>query len=478
MTALVTAAPATATIAETLARFTTRLRIEDVPDDVTQLARSCLLYGLGIALCGTGERTAAIGARAARSMDGGAPGTATILLDGRRAGLPNAIMANTALFHARAQEDTCGTAHLGAVMIPLMLGLVETKAAALDNFLPALIAGYEVGGQLEAALAADTLAAGFRASALYGLIGATAAACRLLALDTATTRVALAHAVAFNGGNTQTIAEGSDEWRFQLGMAGQAALSAVELAMAGSSGAREAFEGKFGFARAFAKRPLEAAALGALGKDWIMRRVMFKPFPVCAHNQSAVAGAIAMRSRLTGLQAERIEVHVNPYMVPGMQLAGPFSRSSETLLSTPFCVASALVRGRVEIADLAVFDDRAVQDLTARITVVPDPAIGYPASEILYFPKQGEVVRHAERVTAKDYTYDLAQTLAQLRRMGADLGIPPQALAGLHAFVMGLPSGHIGSVAEAFAAGAGKAPAAAASSAAAALDAGKWRATS
>ena len=440
------------TVTERLAAFTAGLRIEDVPDAVVHMARSCLLYGYGIALCGKNERTAAIGERAARSMDGGASGPATVLIDGRDAPLPSALMANTALFHARAQEDTCGTAHLGAVIIPLLTGLIEAKGAKTANLLPAVIAGYEVGGQLEAALARDTLAAGFRASALYGLIGATAAACRLLELDVTVTRHALAHAVAFDGGNAQTIAEGSDEWRFQLGMAGQSALSAVELAIAGSVGARNAFEGKFGFARVFAKRELAAGDLDALGRDWVQMRVMFKPYPVCAHNQSAVAGAIAMRPRLAGAEAERIEVHVNPYMVPGMTLKGPFSRSSETLLSTPFCVATALVRGRVEITDLDVHDDVAVQALIDKIEVVSNPDIGYPASEIFYYPRKGDVVRHAERVTPMDYTFGIDRTLLQLRRMAKDLCIDPRAMDGLSAFVTALPAGNLDLLREAFAA--------------------------
>ena len=138
------------TVTERLAAFTAGLRIGDVPDDVVNMARSCLLYGYGIALCGKNERTAAIGQRAAHSMDGGAGGPATILIDGRRAPLASALMANTALFHARAQEDTCGTAHLGAVIIPLLTGLIEAKGAKTANLLPAVIAGYEVGGQLEA----------------------------------------------------------------------------------------------------------------------------------------------------------------------------------------------------------------------------------------------------------------------------------------------------------------------------------------
>ena len=87
-----------------------------------------------------------------------------------------------------------------------------------------------------------------------------------------------------------------------------------------------------------------------------------------------------------------------------------------------------------------------------KIEVVSNPAIGYPASEIFYYPRQGEVVRHAEMVTPMDYTFGIDRTLAQLRRMAGDLGIAPRVMDGLNAFVTALPAGNLDLLREAFAA--------------------------
>jgi 2-methylcitrate dehydratase PrpD len=438
-----------AAVVERLAAFVQNFRVCDAPPDVVGLARSCLLYGLGVAACGLATLPARVGADAITSIESN-PGPATVLNSGLKTSIAGALVANTALFHARAQEDTCGTAHLGAVLIPLLLAIAEAKSLGLENLLPALIVGYEVGGQLEAELAADTLASGFRATPLYGLIAASAAASRLLGLDKPTTANALSFAVAFDGSNVQTIADGSDEWRFQLGVSAQSALTAVQLAIAGASGSKRAFEGKFGFARVFAKREFPMRLFDELGANWILRRVMFKPYPICQHNQSAAAGAIRIRDRLRNSNADRIEVHISPYMVPGMLLKGPFARASETLLSTSFCVACAISRGRVEIDDLEAFDDPDINRLNALVTLVPTERLRYPASEIVAFEGDKEIARHAEIVTEIDFNYSFAQSKAQLERMFEDRGLPPEALETLERFVERLPSGNLSEVITAF----------------------------
>jgi 2-methylcitrate dehydratase PrpD len=248
----------------------------------------------------------------------------------------------------------------------------------------------------------------------------------------------------------QTIADGSDEWRFQLGVSAQSALTAVQLAMVGASGSARAYEGKFGFARVFAKREFPMRLFDRLGSCWILRKVMFKPYPICQHNQSAAAGAIRIRDRVRNSKVDRIEVQVNPYMVPGMLLKGPFTRASETLLSTSFCVACAISRGRIEIDDLEAFDDPEINRLNALVTLVPTDRLGYPASEIVAFEGDKEIARHSEIVTESNFNYSLEQSKAQLERMFEDRHLPSESLKMLERFVERLPSGNLSEVMTAF----------------------------
>ncbi len=269
----------TDTAAGKLARFIESITIEGIPPDVQEKARCCLLYGLGIGLCSAGTSFAAVSARAAEVLSTPVPNGATVLRTGSTRGVNAALLANAALLHGRCQEDTSGTAHLGVIVIPLMLALWETRGIPASRLLPALVAGYEVGGLLEAAFARQTVRAGFRASPIYGVFAAAAAACKLLDLPAAVTRSALAHAAAFAGGTLQALGEGTDEWRYQVGIAAESGLVATELARAGATGAQFALEGPQGFARSFAHAALPETLCDRLGTDWTIRREPSSPIP-------------------------------------------------------------------------------------------------------------------------------------------------------------------------------------------------------
>src|SRR5690606_27640130 len=213
------------TLTRTLAKFTTGLTHQSIPAEVVEKARVCLLNGYGIGLGSHGTPYAPVARRAAIAMDGGRPGDATLLCDGRKVSVPGAALANSALFHGRAQEDPCGAAHLGAIMIPLLTALAEARDYPMSRFIPALVAGYEAGGLLEAAYAGRTTPAGLRASPLYGTIAAAAAAAGLMELDEERTAAAIANAASFAGGILQSFADGTDEWRYQVGVAARNGLA-------------------------------------------------------------------------------------------------------------------------------------------------------------------------------------------------------------------------------------------------------------
>jgi len=138
------------TIAEDLARFTSRLEPSNIPEPIWRKAQTCLLNGYGIAMAGLATPYEPVARKASLSMYSG-PGESTLLGSGEKTSVTGAALANSALFHGRGQEDTCGAAHLGAVIIPLLMALIESGRGKLDDLIPALVAGYEVGGLFEVA---------------------------------------------------------------------------------------------------------------------------------------------------------------------------------------------------------------------------------------------------------------------------------------------------------------------------------------
>lgn len=441
------------TLSSAIARFTSRLDAGTIPADVMEKARTCLLNAYGMALDGHATPYAKVARCAAIAMDGEVADGATLLGDGRTTTIGGACLANAALFHGRAQEDTCGAAHFGTILIPLLTAMLEGRRYPTERLLPALIAGYEAGGLLEKAFAGHTTPAGFRSSAIYGVVAAAAAAARMMELTVEQTAAALSNAVSLTGGVLQSFADGTDEWRYQVGHAGRTGLLAAELARCGSVSAPLAFEGKSGLARAFAKQACDVDDLaGRLGQDWAMFRVAFKPYPVCAFNQTPVTAALALREELAGTELAEVRVRMNPYETgyAGMDAVGPFSTISGTLMSIPFCIATTLLYGAPDMARMTTYDDPSVAALIGRIRLVPDEGVPVLSSVIEAETMDRRRLVREQPMTPADYSYDRATVSALVRRIGREEAVPDAAFDAVEDFVARLPDAPVGQVVAAF----------------------------
>jgi 2-methylcitrate dehydratase PrpD len=437
-----------------MANFVYDLDIKTLPMEVVEKARACVLNGYGIALGSHTTPFFSVAAEAALAMDGERTQGATLLRDGRKSTVAGAALANAALFHGRAQEDSCGVAHFGAILLPLLTALVEAKEGPVERLLPALIAGYEVGGLLETAYSATTTGKGLRASPLFGTIAAAAAVAKFRGLRAERTAAAISNAASFTGGILQSFGDGTDEWRYQVGVAGRNGLAAARLAEAGSVSAPEAFEGRSGFVRAYVGSDCDVDALvSKLGVEWSVLKVTFKPYPVCALNQTPVIATLALRERLNGHKPTAVRIRMNPTCVgyAGMNSVGPFRSLSGSLMSIQFCIATTLIYGSPSVARMSDFDDQAVNALMSRIEPIADANYGLLACHI-----EADVADEAQPLSVErrtdhtEYSYDLSQVSALIRRIGEETGVLQHAYDCLERFVEALPRADIADVLEAF----------------------------
>lgn len=425
-------------VAEALAEFVVSLDAGALPERIRERARACVLNGLGMAIAGADVPHVATARRAALAMDGGAGGPATVLGTGQRTSLAGALLANATLFHARTQDDTCGAAHFGATLLPLLIGLMEVRGLPPAALLPALVAGYEVGGALELHGAVRSSGNGFRASSIYGAVAAAAGAARAIGLGVEATAAAIANAMSFAGGSVVAFGAGSDEWRYQLGAAAVTGLQAACLAEAGSRSARLAAEAPCGFFDMFCRTVPDPRTLTAgLGTDWALDRVMFKPFPVCAFNQAPVQAALELAPRVAGAGIAGAELRLNPAEATyaGMDSRGPFASLSATLMSAPFCVAHALVRGAPTIAGMQRFDDAQVNALAARIDLVADADMPRLSCELAITTDAGTHARLRLDRSAADYGFDLEGTRNLIGSVFRAEGIGADRLARVEGLV-------------------------------------------
>ncbi len=442
------------TLSQSIARFSHQLKVDVIPPEILEKARTCLFYNAGVALGSNMTPYAATARRAAIAMHGVTADGATLLGDGRKSAILGALVANSAMFHGRTQDDTCGAAHLGAMIIPTLIALIETRRYPVARLLPALVAGYEVGGGLEIAGASGSTQAGFRASPVFGSIAVAAACAKIMDLTESQIAAAIANAASFAGGTLQAFDDGTEEWRYQLGVAALNGLLSAELAAAGSLSSSRALEGGSGFFRAFARLDIDAGAIiGRLGQEWSLQRVTFKPFPVCAFNQTPVTAALRLRKTLGSRRVERAEVRMNPYETgyAGIDSKGPFSTISGTLMSIPFCIAQSILRGAPTMTSMTSYNDVEVNTLARSIALIGDPALPRLSCSITLDLEDGTSLSEKMVCSTQDYNFPTVIAEKLVRDIGEEMRIPAAAYNLVVNFARNLPSGSIDDVLNAFA---------------------------
>lgn len=418
-------------IAKALAEFTYQLDFDKVPDDVKEKVKTCFMNSIGIGVSGY-ELGPAIHARtvAKEFEQAGAGRKATLLMDGTALSMPGAVLANTVLFHSRAQEDTLGGVHNGTMIVPVVLAVAENFDCTGKDILEATLAGYEVTAVLERKMAKKSTPMGFRPSALYVGFGAAAAAARLMKLNADQIADAIRIIASFVGGIQESFAAGTSEWFYQNGCAARNALYAAMLARDGVTGAKSAFDGYKGFMNVFAggtDYELVREGLENLGKEWRIRNVTFKFNPCCAIAQTPfiVSCELATEKNIDHTQIEEIHYHMNPFdsNYPGTKGKGPFVSDTQTTMSCAFNVANAIVNRKCTKKGQQVFDDERILNLVDRTTVVDDDHYPILCGKIVIKMKDGTVYEKEMMITEEYYQLSWEENAKLMMNVHEEVGI-------------------------------------------------------
>ena len=394
---------------------------------MVEKARVTLLHDLSVALAGYRETEPA--ARLAAEYGAVTSGGARLLVTGETVAVHAAALAHGALIHARTQDDSQLSAqmHLGCTTLPALLALGDRDDRSGEDFLAAMIVGYEVATVIGRDASRAATARGFRQASIFGSFAAAAACARLLGLDHAGVRSALALAASFGGGVNQTWASGGQEWQYQVGAASGNGLTAALLASLGVIGAPDALEGAAGFYRAFTDEPRHSQPVGDLGRHWNVLDVSFKPHPVCAINQNPTDVALRlMREHQVPLASiDEIELYLPPHQAryPAIDHPGPFGSAGAALMSAQFCVVVAMSRGQIGVADLQSELTPAEQALVRKFLVVDAPDLTENSCRLVVRAGSAEIVEgHTASPSDGSWGRDRALELVGLLQPEMPLG--------------------------------------------------------
>ena len=256
---------------------------------------------------------------------------------------------------------------LSVVTAALGASIDRRGGCAPDDALVALAIGVDVASGL--GIAATSPLKFFR-PATAGCIGAALAVARLERVERLEDVLGLAY--SFCSGTMQAHVEGSIALPLQIANAARSAILAVDLVKAGLTGPHDALEGPFGYFNLIDDGVL-ASYTEAIGERWLISAVSTKPYPSGRASHATLATIADWGYRAD--QIDRIELFVPPLI---KRLVGRPMEAGMTpayaRLCMPLLVALMATDGLIDPRRFtsATFDDPAIQDLAARVSINQD----------------------------------------------------------------------------------------------------------
>jgi len=369
-----------------LARFAANLEYGQLPRDVIEKTKICVLDALGCMLNGSTQPWGKIIGKYAKAVGG--KEESVLVGSSQKVSAGSAALAHGTMAHAFEADDVYIPAihHPGAVVVPAALATAEREGSSGKDLVAAVVAGYEIMNRIGRAFTESHLLRGFFPTGTNGTFGAAAAAGRLLNLTEEQMIDALGIAGNQSAGIFEGVKEGRMTKRFGSGRAAQSGLLAADLARLGFTGPTSVVEGDWGYLRVYSDRWDMAPVTDELGKTFTLMETTFKPYPCCKALHAAIDGVLGLKAQ-NSMDPEQVgEIIIGGYekLVKMHDIYEP-STSMAAQFSIPYVVAYAFLKGR---PGLEAFTDRAIRDgrvlaFARKVKTVVDPEVApyFPANE-------------------------------------------------------------------------------------------------
>jgi len=171
------------------ARFIVEMNWEDLPEEVQNKIKMCLMDDLSATISGTQAEVSRIATEFASSCMPGEQ--ATILVHGEKATAAGAAFANASAANGLDTDDGARYAygHAGAQVFPAALAVAEAEGSSGARLLSGMVAGYEVAPRIGRCWHDDHVI--YQACGSWGSVACAAVAAHLLGLDPEQTKNAL-----------------------------------------------------------------------------------------------------------------------------------------------------------------------------------------------------------------------------------------------------------------------------------------------
>lgn len=298
-----------------LADFASQIQYQDIPHDVVERMKMCVLDSIGCCLHGvTLPWTKSVEDMV---MDEGATPVASIFGTSHKTSVGNAALVNGTAGHAFEFDDMHKESilHPGSIAIPVLFALVEKlgKVSGRD-FLTSMVCGYEIGARVGNAASIQLFFDGFHPQGTSGVFVGAAAAGRMLNLNPTLMLDCLGIAGSQAGG-LMAAQEGAMVKRFHSGRAAQSGIYSALLAQKGLTGISNVLEAAYGgYLSTYSSSPKPERLLSGLGEVWEAGQVGFKPYACVTSIHSSLDALLAIMksNQLKPDDIDRIDVGLSP----------------------------------------------------------------------------------------------------------------------------------------------------------------------
>ena len=361
------------TLSKTLAEYTCKIRFEDLPKDVVEFTKICILDWYGSAVAGKDEPP--IQAIKELMEEWGGHEQAS-LVTGGRSSIGNAVLVNAASSHIVELDDIHKSSiiHAATVVIPAAVAVAEAYDLSGKDLITAVVVGYEVCYRIGEAVSPSHYYF-WHNTATCGTFGSAAAVAKLLNLNVEQTVYALGNAGSQAAGLWEFIEDGANTKQLHTAKAAYNGTLAAVLAKKNFTGASRILEGKRGFFESMSEAADPSKITANLGSEFKITENSFKIHASCRHTHPAIDCVLDIMNKhaISYQDIKKITVHTYQTVLnitdnpnPGTVYAAKFS--------SQFCAALAAVKGSASLRDFSVesLRDPEIVKLIGKVEVLVD----------------------------------------------------------------------------------------------------------
>lgn len=351
------------TLSEQLAEYIVSVRYEDVPKEVIEFTKLCIVDYYASLLKGKDAAPVQMMEEAMQLLGGDEQATSAT---GWKSSVTNVAFINGGASHVIELDDIhkASIVHAATVIMPAAIAVAEWKKLSGEALLEAIIVGYEVAFRVGETVTPSHYYY-FHNTATCGTFGAAAAVAKLIDLTKTQIVEAFGSAGTQAAGLWEFIEDGAMSKQLHPGKAAMNGILSALLAQRGFTGATKIFEGRRGFFEAMAEQYDVTRMTENLGEQYKIMENAFKVHASCRHTHAAMDLALQLHDKVRARGVEQIEkIHVGAYKVA---LDITDADNPQTIyaakFSMQFCVALALLTGK---GGFTAFNEQTVQDNAIR----------------------------------------------------------------------------------------------------------------